>query len=85
MLYWRWHYHGEFVGEEKGDLVASLGTIAVGVEEHKQRLHDQPDGVHIAALLDAIRVVILVLAASGFPKAVAPECGNKFSQRPARN
>ena len=84
MLEWD-TYHGEFVGEEEGDLIAGLGTVAVGVEEHEERLHDQPDCVHIAALLDAIRVVILVLAASGFTEAVATEGGNEFSQRPARN
>jgi hypothetical protein len=73
---------GLFIAENGGP-VASLGAVAVRVEEHEQRLHDQPDRVHIAALVDAIRVGISVLAVGGFAQTVASESGNELSQRTA--
>lgn len=64
-------YHGEFVGEEEGNLVASFGAVAFRVEEHEEGLHDQPDGVDISAFLDTVRVGIFVFAVGGLADAVA--------------
>lgn len=56
-------HHGELVSHKEGNLISRLRTFRVRIEEHEQRLEDEPDGIDIAgALLTQSAVSILAAA-----------------------